>query len=164
MPAFLAELRKRGSTASHALELLIMTAVRTDAVRRAEWHEFDLEAAVWTIPIDHLEDKRTRAEPFRVPLAASVVAMLRELKESAADAIKFAAITHYGTVGPRFVEFVRADTNEVGRKIASARKRFAEVRAQRCGRSGAPRSRPFCSHSGRRRTCKSAQDRALESR
>jgi integrase len=78
---FMTALRARQSTAARALELLILTAVRTDAVRRAEWREFDLDAALWTIPIAHLKDKRTRTEPFRVPLAPDVVAMLCELEK-----------------------------------------------------------------------------------
>ncbi|WP_406857564.1 integrase arm-type DNA-binding domain-containing protein [Alsobacter sp. KACC 23698] len=85
-PAFLSALRQRRTMAAQALELLLLTAVRTDAVRRAEWREFDLGAALWTIPVDHLKDKRTRAEPFRVPLAPVVVDMLRAMKEQRTSA------------------------------------------------------------------------------
>jgi integrase len=82
MANFMAALRRRRSTAARALELLILTAVRTDAVRRAQWDEFDLPAALWTIPVDHLKDKRTRTEPFRVPLAPGAITILREQKEN----------------------------------------------------------------------------------
>lgn len=82
IPAFMAALRKRTGSAARALELLILTAVRTDAVRNARWDQFDLDAALWTIPVTNLKDKRTRTEPFRVPLAPAVVAMLRKLSES----------------------------------------------------------------------------------
>jgi integrase len=76
----MAVLRARETMTARALELLILTAVRTDAVRRATWAEFDLDASVWTIPIDHLKDKRTRNEPFRVPLATQVASLLRPLR------------------------------------------------------------------------------------
>jgi integrase len=82
MADFMTALRSRRSTVARALELLILTAVRTDAIRRAEWREFNLDKALWTIPIAHLKDKRTRTETFRVPLAPSVVAVLRELEKN----------------------------------------------------------------------------------
>ena len=46
IPAFMAVLRARTGTAARALELLILTGVRTDAVRNARWDQFDLDAAV----------------------------------------------------------------------------------------------------------------------
>lgn len=81
MPEFMLALSSRTGSAARALELLILTAVRTDAVRNARWEQFDLDAAIWTIPIDYMKDKRTRTEPFRVPLASTVVSMLRDLRE-----------------------------------------------------------------------------------
>jgi integrase len=82
MAGFMAALRSRRSTAARALELLILTAVRTDAVRCARWVEFDLRAAIWNVPVDHLKDRCTRTEPFRVPLAPAVAAMIREQLEN----------------------------------------------------------------------------------
>ncbi|MEJ1935476.1 site-specific integrase, partial [Nostoc sp. NIES-2111] len=89
LPAFMAALRLREGFAPRALELLILTAVRTDSVRRAEWSEFDLDAAVWSIPIAHMKDKRTRTEPFRVPLAPPVLRLLRELRENRTGDVLF---------------------------------------------------------------------------
>jgi integrase len=79
--SLLRALRSRDSTSSCALELLLLTAVRTDAVRRAEWEEFDLEAALWTIPMSHLKDRLTRTEPFRVPLAPQLIKRLQDWRE-----------------------------------------------------------------------------------
>jgi integrase len=62
---------------------MILTGLRTDAVRRAEWSEFDLEAGLWTVPIAHLKDKKTRMESFRVPLSRRVAEILDELQRSA---------------------------------------------------------------------------------
>ncbi|RTL81905.1 MAG: DUF4102 domain-containing protein [Hyphomicrobiales bacterium] len=59
-----------------ALELLALTFVRPGELRAAEWAEFDLEAAVWTIPAGKMKMRR----PHRVPLAPRAVAILRELQ------------------------------------------------------------------------------------
>ena len=48
-----------------ALELLALTLVRPGELRAAEWAEFDLDAAVWSIPGEKMKMKR----PHRVPLA-----------------------------------------------------------------------------------------------
>lgn len=59
-----------------ALELISLTLVRPGELRAAEWTEFDLDAAVWSIPGEKMKMRR----PHRVPLAASAVASLRELQ------------------------------------------------------------------------------------
>lgn len=59
-----------------ALELLALTFVRPGELRAAEWAEFDLDAAVWSIPAEKMKMKR----PHRVPLAPRALAILRELQ------------------------------------------------------------------------------------
>ncbi len=59
-----------------ALELLALTFVRPGELRAAEWVEFDLDAAVWSIPGEKMKMKR----PHRVPLAPQALAVLRDLK------------------------------------------------------------------------------------
>ena len=81
MPAFMAALRERDAPAARLLEFLILTNVRTGAVLTTEWTEFDLEAAIWSVPVANLKDKRTRKEPFRVPLSPRALEILRKLKE-----------------------------------------------------------------------------------
>jgi integrase len=44
--------------------------------RAAEWAEFDLDAATWSIPAEKMKMKR----PHRVPLAPQAVAILRNLQ------------------------------------------------------------------------------------
>src|SRR5208283_3346635 len=58
-----------------ALELLALTFVRPGELRSAEWIEFDLEGAVWSIPAEKMKMRR----PHRVPLAPRAVAILRDL-------------------------------------------------------------------------------------
>lgn len=79
IPAFMIALRSFGGyrTTSIAIELLLLTFVRTAELRKAEWHEFDLDNAMWRIPAHKMKMK---AEHI-VPLASQAVALLRELKE-----------------------------------------------------------------------------------
>ena len=55
-----------------AIRFGVLTAARQAEVRRASWDEFDLDAAVWTVPAAHM--KRGRAH--RVPLSTGALAAL----------------------------------------------------------------------------------------
>ena len=68
MPAFMSVLRERDAIAARALEFLILTNVRTDAVLKATFDQIDLDKAVWTVPLENLKDRIHREEAFRVPL------------------------------------------------------------------------------------------------
>ena len=59
-----------------ALELASLTFVRPGELRAAEWAEFDLDGAVWSIPGEKLKMKRLH----RIPLAPRAVAILRDLQ------------------------------------------------------------------------------------
>jgi integrase len=78
-PAFLAALRQRQGIAAKALEVTLLTGLRTGEVIGARWTEIDLEKKVWVIPPDRLKDRRTRTEPHRVPLSPPVTAILKPL-------------------------------------------------------------------------------------
>ncbi|MDE2363443.1 MAG: integrase arm-type DNA-binding domain-containing protein [Hyphomicrobiales bacterium] len=58
-----------------ALQLLALTFVRPGELRNAEWSDFALDAAVWSIPAGRMKMRR----PHRVSLAPQAVALLREL-------------------------------------------------------------------------------------
>lgn len=58
-----------------ALEVLALTFARPGEVRAAEWSEFDLDRAIWSIPAAKMKMRR----PHRIPLAPRAVALLREL-------------------------------------------------------------------------------------
>jgi integrase len=62
---------------SAALKLMPLTFARPGELRAAEWVEFDLEAAVWTIPAKKTKMRR----PHRIPLAPRAIAILRDLQE-----------------------------------------------------------------------------------
>ena len=79
MPQFVANLRARDAIAARALEFLILTNVRTDAVLKATWDQLDLDHAVWTIPLVNLKDRKHRTEGFRVPLVERAVAIVQQM-------------------------------------------------------------------------------------
>ena len=81
MPEFMADLRSRDAVTARALEFLILTNVRTDAVLKAAWDEFDLEQAIWTVPLANLKDRKHRKESFRVPLPPRAVEIVRQMQE-----------------------------------------------------------------------------------
>lgn len=59
-----------------ALQLLALTFVRPGELRHAEWSEFDLETAIWTIPASRMKMRR----PHRVPLASQALGVLKRLQ------------------------------------------------------------------------------------
>ena len=63
-------------TTRAALRLMAYVFVRPGELRHAEWKEFDLGAAVWSIPAGKMKMRR----PHRVPLARQPLAVLRELQ------------------------------------------------------------------------------------
>jgi len=81
MAEFIADLRGRDAIAGRALEFLILTNVRTDAVLKATWDEIDVDQAVWTVPLVNLKDRKHRNEGFRVPLVACAVEIVRQMQE-----------------------------------------------------------------------------------
>lgn len=57
------------------LQLLALLAQRPGELRNAKWAEFDLEAAIWSIPAERMKMRR----PHRVPLPIQAVALLKDL-------------------------------------------------------------------------------------
>jgi integrase len=67
-----------GQPTTHAaLRLAPLVFVRPGELRHAEWKEFDLDAAVWSIPSEKTKMRR----PHRVPLARQSLAVLCDLQE-----------------------------------------------------------------------------------
>jgi integrase len=58
-----------------ALRLAPLVFVRPGELRKAEWAEFDLDAAEWRIPLERMKMKAAHL----VPLSRQAVAILREL-------------------------------------------------------------------------------------
>jgi integrase len=62
-------------TTKAALQLLALLFPRPGELRFAEWKEFDLQEATWSIPAEHTKMRR----PHKVPLSPQAVAVLRDL-------------------------------------------------------------------------------------
>jgi len=60
-----------------ALKLLMQFACRPGEIRQAKWEEFDSAEGVWSIPSTRMKMRR----PHKVPLTASAILLLEELKE-----------------------------------------------------------------------------------
>jgi integrase len=70
--AFMRDLRKRTDLPAKALELAILTGLRSSEVLKAEWTEVDLRGKVWTIPGGRMKMKRDHA----VPLSAAAIRVI----------------------------------------------------------------------------------------
>jgi integrase len=83
IPAFITNLRASdaGEITRLALEFLILTASRTSEVLQAQWDEFDLDQALWTVPADRMKAGRIH----RVPLSGRCLEILKRAKELEAD-------------------------------------------------------------------------------
>jgi integrase len=79
VPAFMPDLQSRKATAALALEFAILTAARSGEVLGAQWDEFDLDRAVWTVPATRMKAGREH----RVPLSRRAVKIVKALHETA---------------------------------------------------------------------------------
>ena len=73
LPRFMAKLRERNTTAARALELLTLTAARSDEVRSATWDEFDLDKRLWVVPAERMKEGVVHT----VPLSDAALALLK---------------------------------------------------------------------------------------
>jgi integrase len=72
VPDLMARLRATDTVASRALRFLILVAGRSGEVMLADWQEFDLAKALWTIPPERMKRRRLH----RVPLSDAALACL----------------------------------------------------------------------------------------
>jgi len=69
-----------------ALRLLLLIGIRTGELLKARWVDVELEAAIWTIPVENQKLNPSQlpdAKPWIVPLAPDALALFRELKKIA---------------------------------------------------------------------------------
>jgi integrase len=85
-PAFLKALIALPSTLGRdALKLTVMTAVRSNETRGATWGEFDLDAAVWTIPARRMKMKAAHVVPLPHPAVSLLRGLLKRQQELAGE-------------------------------------------------------------------------------
>ena len=82
---FISKLRSNPSLSAKALELLILTAVRSGSVRNAEWTEIDFDNSLWVIPPEHTKSRKEH----RVPLQPQAIKLLKSLNRSSGSILIF---------------------------------------------------------------------------
>jgi len=78
VPAFVERLQGVEAMAARGLEFLVLTVGRSGEVLEARWSEFDLDAAVWTVPAERMK----AGKEHRVPLSDRALAIVKDLRET----------------------------------------------------------------------------------
>lgn len=78
VPAYVVRLQAAEAMAARGLEFLILTAARSGEALEATWAEFDLDAAVWTVPAQRMK----AGKEHRVPLSGRALAIVKALHEA----------------------------------------------------------------------------------
>jgi integrase len=79
MPAFMARLRRvEDSLSAIALELIALTATRSNEVRGMRWPEINWDEKLWTVPPDRMK----RSVEFKIPLSEQALGLLKPLCET----------------------------------------------------------------------------------
>jgi integrase len=86
-PRWFAALQSREGFGARALELLALTATRSQEVRGALWDEIDLDKALWVIPGARMK----MGKEHRVPLSVRAVALLQALPRLEGNPLVFPA-------------------------------------------------------------------------
>lgn len=94
LPAFMAALRQREGVGARAMAFVILTACRSNEAIGARWSEIDGD--VWTIP----EERTKSGREHRVPLVPEALAILSEMRKTAAGDFVFAGAKPGRTLSP----------------------------------------------------------------
>jgi integrase len=92
--AFMQRLRCCFSVPSLCLQLLILTAARSNEARGVRWSEIDLDHAVWTIPATRMKGSREH----RVPLSDAALSVLRKMAEFGTEGFVFPGLKAASTL------------------------------------------------------------------
>ena len=86
VPAFYQSLNE-GTVTHLALRLLILTGLRSAAIRYAHLEEFDGD--IWTVPAERVKGRKDATKPFRAPLSREAQAVFAEASRHARDGFLF---------------------------------------------------------------------------
>ena len=101
LPEFLVELRKHEIIAARALEVTILTALRTSEVLQATWSEINLTRREWVIPAARMKMHKKIFDDHIVPLSSRVVEILEGLPREAGNPYVFLGSQPGGHLGSR---------------------------------------------------------------
>jgi integrase len=85
VPDFLARLREKTAMGRLAVELVVLTAARSNEVRGARWNEFDLGTGIWTVPAGRMK----AGKEHKVPLSLGALDVLERAKAMRIEATDF---------------------------------------------------------------------------
>ena len=73
--------KSKNQTLATATKLLFMLGVRKNELLKAEWSEFDLNNAVWTLPAERCKNKKS----IKIPLSQPVIKLLKSLQNNQSE-------------------------------------------------------------------------------
>lgn len=79
MSSFWQKLSHDDDTGTKALQLTILTGLRTREVLEARWSEIDFETGIWTVPAERMK----ASKEHRVPLSGAAISVLKSLPQVA---------------------------------------------------------------------------------
>jgi len=139
IPKFMAKIRACPRVSARALEMLCLTATRTDEIRSATFGEIDVEAKVWIIPAARTKTgKRAKnPEPHIVPLSDRAVEIVEQQRATAKDATGYIFVGGRtgGRMGVNQMNKAMMDVNGRGPVPHGLRSSFRDW----CGENGYPR-------------------------
>jgi integrase len=137
IPKFMAKVRAYDRVSARALELLCLTATRTNEVRGATFGEFDLKNKVWIIPAARTKTGKRSGEDHIVPLsdrAATIVANQRAIANDPGGYV-FVGELSGGMIGQNQMTVTMKEVNGEGPVPHGLRSSFRDW----CGLNGHPR-------------------------
>ena len=76
VPAFVERLRASDAVTARIVEFSILTGVRSQEARGAQWSEIDFDRKVWTVPPERMK----RRLPHEVPLSTAALALIERMQ------------------------------------------------------------------------------------
>jgi integrase len=80
IPAFMARLREKKGIAARCVEMVVLTAARSQEARKMRWAEIDWTAKRWTVPGGR-KGRMKKDKPHAVPLSAAAIALLKGMEK-----------------------------------------------------------------------------------
>jgi integrase len=125
VPTLMADLAKSDLMGAKALQLVVLTACRSDNARQATWGEFDLPNALWTVPRARMKSrdkKNAERGPWECPLSAPAIALLTALRPADARPDDFVFVGRNGCIShDRMLKILKANG---GQHVHGARSVF----------------------------------------
>ncbi len=81
VPEFMARLRNQEGIAARALEICVLTALRTNSLAGGRWEEVNISSSVWRIPADRMKGGKAYEVPLS-PYAMTIIETLSQFRQN----------------------------------------------------------------------------------